>query len=77
MAIFGMHQAKTQLSRLVRLVEEGGDVLITRAGKPVARLVRIGATPLPRRPGSLKGVLRVDAAAEPSSRDVHTDRSTG
>ena len=77
MAFFGMHEAKTQLSRLVRLVEEGGDVLITRAGKPVARLVRIGATPLPRRPGSLKGVLRVDADADPPSRDMHPSRSTG
>ena len=77
MAIFGMHQAKTHLSRLVRLAEEGGDALITRAGKPVSRLERMGATPLPRRPGSLKGVLRVDAEAEPHSGDRRPGRSTG
>ena len=40
-----VHQAKTQLSRLLRHVTEGEEVIIARAGKPVARLVPIEAAP--------------------------------
>jgi len=36
----GMFEAKTNLSRLVEEVEKGGEVVITRHGKPVAKLVR-------------------------------------
>jgi prevent-host-death family protein len=36
-----IHEAKTHLSRLLQRVAEGEDVVIARAGKPVARLVRI------------------------------------
>ena len=36
-----IHQAKTHLSRLLQRVAEGEEVIIARAGEPVARLVRI------------------------------------
>lgn len=36
-----VHEAKTQLSRLLTKVERGGEVVIARTGKPVARLVAI------------------------------------
>jgi len=36
----GMFEAKTNLSALVEEVEKGGSVVITRHGKPVAKLVR-------------------------------------
>ncbi len=36
----GMFEAKTNLSSLVEEVEKGGEVVITRHGKPVAKLVR-------------------------------------
>jgi antitoxin (DNA-binding transcriptional repressor) of toxin-antitoxin stability system len=39
MPIVNVHQAKTQLSRLLAQVEAGEDVIIARNGKPVARLV--------------------------------------
>jgi len=35
----GVHQAKTQLSRLLELVDAGEEVVITRRGQEVARLV--------------------------------------
>lgn len=35
----GVHEAKTNLSRLLRRVATGEEVLITRGGQPVARLV--------------------------------------
>ena len=54
-----MHEAKTRLSQLVEEVEAGGDVVITRRGAPVARLVRIGADRLRSR-GSMRGSGAVD-----------------
>jgi prevent-host-death family protein len=42
-----VHQAKTQLSRLLELVEEGETVVIARHGKPVAELVRARRAGLP------------------------------
>ena len=39
----GMFEAKTHLSALVEEVEKGGQVVITRHGKPVAKLVRAEA----------------------------------
>jgi prevent-host-death family protein len=35
-----VHEAKTQLSRLLELVEQGETIVIARHGKPVAELVR-------------------------------------
>jgi prevent-host-death family protein len=42
-----VHEAKTQLSRLLELVEDGETVTIARHGKPVARLVPVRSTGLP------------------------------
>lgn len=39
----GVHEAKTQLSRLLRLVDAGQEVEIMRNGAPVARLVPAGS----------------------------------
>ncbi len=36
-----VHEAKTHLSRLLREIAEGEEVVITRSGQPVARLVAI------------------------------------
>lgn len=54
-----IHEAKTHLSRLVDEVAEGGEVIIARAGKPVARLVPLVPSPSPKRLGLLKGKLHV------------------
>ena len=40
MPVVNVHQAKTQLSRLLAQAEAGEEVIIARNGKPVARLVR-------------------------------------
>jgi prevent-host-death family protein len=44
-----MHEAKTHLSKLVARVEGGEQIVITRAGKPAAKLV-----PVPKKLGSRK-----------------------
>lgn len=39
--LVNIHEAKTHLSRLLAQVEAGGEVVIAKAGKPVARLVPV------------------------------------
>ena len=54
MLIVNVHEAKTQLSRLLARVEGGEEVVIARRGEPVARLV--ACKPRSRRqPDVLKG----------------------
>ena len=54
-----VHEAKTHLSRLLAEVEAGGSVIITRRGKPVAKLEPVAPK---RRPvfGSMKGLIGFD-----------------
>ncbi|MEO8195666.1 MAG: type II toxin-antitoxin system prevent-host-death family antitoxin [Thermoanaerobaculia bacterium] len=52
-----VHEAKTHLSRLLVEVEAGASIVITRSGKPVAKLVAFEA--VERRPGRLKGKIRM------------------
>lgn len=59
MPTIDIHAAQTQLSRLLAAAVAGEDVIITRAGKPVARLVPIGEAQSPRRLGTLDGKLTV------------------
>ena len=37
-----VHEAKTHLSRLLEQVESGGEIVIARAGRPIARLIPFG-----------------------------------
>ena len=50
-----VHEAKTHLSRLLEAVEAGEDVVIARAGKPIARLVPVTVRTKPRTPGAWRG----------------------
>ena len=54
-----IHHAKTHLSRLIEDVASGNEVLIAKGGRPMARLVPLGRDDSPRRPGLLKGKLRI------------------
>jgi prevent-host-death family protein len=56
-----IHEAKTKLSRLVDEVSGGAEIVITKAGKPVAKLVPIGRVGRLRKPGFLKGKIRIAA----------------
>lgn len=47
-----VQEAKTQLSRLLGLVEAGEEVMIARDGEPVARLVRVKPAAPTRRAGA-------------------------
>ena len=59
MAIVNTHEAKTQLSRLLKRVATGEEIIIARGGRPVARLVPCETPPEARSPGSARGLFRV------------------
>ena len=52
-----VHEAKTHLSRLLEEVRQGEEVVIAKAGKPVARLVAVTEQPKRRQPGSARGQI--------------------
>jgi len=54
-----IHEAKTNLSRLLAEVADGAEVVIAKAGKPVAKLVPIKPTTPARKPGYLKGKIKI------------------
>jgi prevent-host-death family protein len=56
-----MHEAKSQLSRLVALAEGGEEVVIQRSGRPVARLVAVQRRrPVAEAFGALRGEIEAD-----------------
>ena len=59
MLTVNVHEAKTNLSKLLEAAQAGEDVVIARAGKPVARLIAF--TKGPRRLGRLAGRFTVPA----------------
>ena len=59
MLTVNVHEAKTQLSRLLEAVEAGDEVLIARAGRPVARLVGLVPAAAARPLGLLQGKFSV------------------
>jgi len=54
-----IYEAKTRLSQLVEEAAAGEDVVIARAGRPVARLTRLQKTARKRRLGLLDGRFRI------------------
>lgn len=55
-----IHEAKTHLSRLLEQVFAGEEIIISRAGKPVAKLVSFdAASEVKRKPGLMKGKIRI------------------
>ena len=58
-SVVTIHEAKTNLSRLIQEASGGAEVIISRGSKPVARLAPFGETKGKRQPGSLKGKLVV------------------
>jgi prevent-host-death family protein len=57
MRMVNIHAAKTHLSRLVDEVAAGEEIVIAKAGRPVARLLPFEPRREPRKPGLLKGQI--------------------
>ncbi|MBV8087693.1 MAG: type II toxin-antitoxin system prevent-host-death family antitoxin [Chloroflexi bacterium] len=57
-----MHEAKSQLSRLVARAEAGEEILIARNGKPAVKLVSAASSPPSRRVGgSMRGQIQISS----------------
>ena len=55
--MINVHEAKTHFSKLLLKVAAGDEVVISKAGKPVAKLVPYSAAPATRKLGSAKGLF--------------------
>ena len=59
MYVTNISEAKAQLSALIEKVLAGEEVIIGKAGRPVAKLIRYDRSEKPRRPGLLKGKIKI------------------
>jgi prevent-host-death family protein len=59
MQTINIHEAKTHLSRLVEEVAAGEEIIIAKAGKPMARLVPLRVMPKRGQLGVFKGQLNI------------------
>jgi prevent-host-death family protein len=57
MVVRNISQAKAELSALIESVQKGNEVILAKAGKPVARLIAYRGPARPRTPGSMTGQI--------------------
>jgi len=66
-----IHEAKTHLSRLVERAAAGEEIIIGKAGKPVARLVPYQELKPPeRKPGSMRGKIKIKAGFDEMDKEI-------
>lgn len=71
MRIVNTHEAKTHLSKLLDQVAAGEEVVIAKAGKPIARLVAYAPSDAPRTGGQWRGRVHIASDFdEPLPRDI-------
>jgi prevent-host-death family protein len=77
-SIVNLYEAKTGLSRLVDRAAAGEEIIIAKAGKPMAKLVPATKPARRRKPGGWKGRVRIgkdfDAPLPPALRDAFGGR---
>lgn len=52
-----IHEAKTHFSKLLERVRLGEEIVVAKAGRPVARIVPVEQSPVDRQPGSARGLV--------------------
>jgi prevent-host-death family protein len=57
--IYNIYEAKTSLSRLVERAASGEEIILSKAGKPLAKLVPFRQPREPRQPGGWEGKVRI------------------
>jgi prevent-host-death family protein len=62
MKIVTMHDAKTNLSRIVEEARAGADIVIARGKQPLVRLVPIDQPPVKRQFGAMRGQFKVPSS---------------
>lgn len=72
MYIYNMHEAKTHLSKLIKLVEAGEEVTIAKAGVPVAEITKPKSKKLtPRKSGFWKGKVWMSADFDEEDEEIN------
>ncbi len=71
--IVNVHAAKTNLSRLLEQVEAGQEVVIARAGRPIARLVPFVEVPRRRWFGAMKDEIRILPGFDEADEEIQRD----
>lgn len=71
MFTYTVHQAKTNLSKLIEQAERGEDVVIARGDKPAVKLVPLEPPAKPKRtPGAFKGqIVILDSFYDPMTEE--------
>lgn len=70
MHITNISEAKSQLSALIEKVLSGQEVIIGKAGKPVAKLVPYKSSDRKRIPGALKGKIEISDGFDELPEDI-------
>lgn len=70
MHITNISEAKAQLSVLVQKARAGQEVIIGKAGKPVAKLIKYEPRETTRQPGALKGKIKIAADFDTLPADI-------
>jgi prevent-host-death family protein len=65
-----VHEAKTHLSRLLDRAAKGEEIVIAKAGRPVAKLVPYRAAVAPRQPGAWKGKVWIAPDFDETSEEI-------
>jgi prevent-host-death family protein len=71
--IINVHAAKTHLSKLLERVERGEEIVIGRAGRPIARIVPYVEVPRRHWFGALKGQVRILPGFEEADEELARD----
>ncbi len=66
-----IHEAKTHLSKLIESVLAGEDVIISKAGKPLVRLIPYQGATQPRTPGIWKGRIKIASDFDSESDEIN------
>ena len=68
--VINVYEAKTQLSKLLDRVATGEELVLGKAGKPMARLIPYRETRQPRKPGRLAGKIWMAPDFDETSEDI-------
>jgi prevent-host-death family protein len=72
MRVITIREAKSNLSKLVELAAAGEEILVVKAGEPVARLIAYENAPAPKRkPGAWKGKVWIGPDFDTLPPDLH------
>jgi prevent-host-death family protein len=72
--LVGIHEAKTHLSRLIPAALAGEEVIITKSGQPLIRLVPVRKESQPRQLGMFKDKITIHGnLTEPLPKDIIED----